>query len=462
MRTLLRAAVLALCALPALPALALERIRFWHAMDGALGIELDALVARFNASQKDVEVAAVFKGRYDGLLQAALAPRTAGTGPHIVQIYDLGTAQMITARGLVRPVWRVLAEAGEAARADAYLPAVASYFSDSSGRLLALPFNSSTPVLYYNKEHFRRAKLDPHKPPRTWYELPGTLGELRESGSECPYASAWPTWVHLENTSAWHNQEFATRHNGFDGHDVRLSFNTQLTVRHVSMLSSWVKSRYYIPAGREDEAERRFVRGECSVLTASSASYAALAATPGLEFGVAPLPYYDDWAGAPYNTLVGGAGLWVLSGASRLEYRGAARFLAYLMRPENQAEWHQKTGYVPVTRAAYEFSAKQGFYKTHPSHEIAILQLIAKNTARDARGIRLGPFDKIRAIIDEELESVWNEKKTPKDALDSAVERGNVLLRTFERAHASGGGVERAGGPRGEVRRPAMRGANHK
>jgi sn-glycerol 3-phosphate transport system substrate-binding protein len=451
MRTLQRAALLVCFALLALPALAAERIRFWHAMDGALGVALDGLVARFNESQKDVAVEAIYKGEYDSLMRATLAPQVAGSAPHVVQVYDVGTAQMLAARGLIRPVWQLLAEAGEPARADAYLPAVASYFSDPSGRLVALPFNSSTPVLYYNKAHFRRAKLDPDKPPRTWYEMPGVLGELLAAESECPYASSWPVWVHLENMSAWHNQEFATRHNGYDGLDTRLSFNTQLMVRHVSMLSSWAKSRLYIPAGRQDDAERRFARGECSVLTASSASYAALNALLEGELGVAPLPHYDDWGAAPYNTLVGGAGLWVLAGATGPEYRGAARFLAFLMRPEVQAEWHQQTGYVPVTRAAYALSTKQGFYKAHPAQEIAIQQLIAKNPARDARGIRLGPFDRIRTIIDEELEFVWGEKKTPKDALDSAVERGNVLLREFERAQVP------AARTAGEARRPATR-----
>jgi sn-glycerol 3-phosphate transport system substrate-binding protein len=440
MRTLHRAAVLALSALCALsaavPAAASERIRFWHAMSGALGVQLDALVARFNAAQKDVVVEAAYKGDYDSLMQAVLAPPADGAAPNIVQIYDVGTAQMMARRGLVRPVWQVLAEAGEALRAE-FVPAVASYFSDPSGRLVALPFNSSTPVLYYNKAHFRRARLDPDKPPRTWYEMPAALGELRDSGSECPYASSWPSWVHLENMSAWHNQEFATRGNGYGGLDARLAFNTQLMVRHIAMLSSWAKSRYYVPTGREDEAERRFLRGECSVLTASSASYAAIAAQPGLEFGIARLPYYDDWSGAPYNTLVGGAGLWVLAATSRAEQRGVARFLAFLARPEVQAEWHQKTGYVPVSRDAYNMTAKRGFYQSHPGYEVAILQLAPKG-ASHSRGIRLGAFDRIRTIIDEELEAVWTEKKTPKDALDSAVERGNLLLREFERAHGPG------------------------
>lgn len=434
-------------------ALAAQELRFWHAMNGALGEQLNALVARFNASQQEVSVQALYKGDYDSLLQAVMSPQLTAHAPalaaaqataqlseqqpHIAQIYDAGTAVVMTRPGAIRPVWQVLAEAGVPVRPDSYMPAVASYFSDSTGRLLALPFNSSTPILYYNKAHLRRANLDPGKPPRTWYEMPAMLGELRESGSECPYISAWQSWVQLENMSAWHNQEFATRNNGFDGFDTKLSFNTQLMVRHVSMLSSWAKSRYYIYGGRTGDAESRFARGECSLLTSSSASIAALAAEPGLELGVAPLPYYDDFGGAPFNTLVGGAGLWVLGGLPHNEYRAVARFLSYLMTPEVQAEWHQKTGYVPVTRAAYELSRKQGFYDKFPAQEIAIRQLLAKSPARDSRGIRLGSLDRIREVIDEELEQVWEGRKTPKDALDSAVTRGNALLRRFEQSHTA-------------------------
>jgi sn-glycerol 3-phosphate transport system substrate-binding protein len=458
MRTVNRVALLVLCILLAQPAFASERIRFWHAMNGEPGIQLDALVARFNAAQKDVEVEAIYKGEYDALMQAVIAPSpAAGARPEIVQIYDLGTAQMMATRGLAKPVWQVLSDAGEPWRAD-FLPPVASYYSDRNGRLLALPFNSSTPVMYYNKAHFRRAKLDPDKPPHTWYELPGALGELLETGSECPYASSWPVWVHLENMSAWHNQEFATRNNGYEGLDVRLAFNTQLMVRHVSMLSSWAKSRYFIPTGRADEAERRFAAGECSVLTASSASYAALSTRLGPDLGVAPLPYYDDWSGAPFNTLVGGAALWALAGGSGAENRAVARFFAYLMRPEVQAEWHQKTGYLPATKAAHALSSKQGYYRTHPEQEVGVQQLVGKAPARDARGIRLGSFDRIRAIIDEELEAVWGEKKTPKEALDSAVERGNVLLREFERAQGAAGSEPK--GLRGVLRRAKPRGTS--
>lgn len=414
-------------------------IQFWHAMGGPLGDQVEAIAKRFNASQKDYVVATAYKGNYDETMSAAFIAHRAGSAPHIVQVYELGTADMMVAHNAVRHVWEVMAEAGVRLDAKAFVPAVASYFSDAQGRLEGLPFNTSTPVMFYNKDAFREAQLDPEKPPKTWYEMVPILSELKYKGNmPCGYVTSWPSWVLLENTSAWHNQEFATKGNGMGGLDTKLVFNTHLMMRHVSTLASWVKAEYFTYTGRRDEAEVRFTRGACSILTASSATYAELREAAKFDFGVAPLPYYDDIKGAPQNTLIGGGGLWVMNGHKKPEYAGVAKFLAYLSQPEVQAEWHQKTGYVPTTIAAYELTKKQGFYEKNPGHEIAIRQLLLKNPSSETKGIRLGSFPQIRAIIEEELEQVWNLSKTPKQALDEAAERGNQLLRKFEAANKAG------------------------
>ncbi|MGE5641185.1 MAG: sn-glycerol-3-phosphate ABC transporter substrate-binding protein UgpB [Clostridia bacterium] len=419
-----------LCA--ASTAFAAEEIRVWHAMSGAAGAELDELAGRFNASQKEFRVVPVYKGTYDQTLAAALAARKQAAGPHIVQVYEVGTADIMSVKDAVRPLWQVMHEAGVEPESK-FVPAIAGYYSDTHGRLLALPFNTATPVLFYNRDAFKRAKLDPGHPPQTWYEMPTALGALRESGVSCPFTTAWPSWVLLENMSAWHNQEFATYHNGMDSPKAKLSFNTRLMMRWISMLSSWMKSGYFVYSGRGNEAEARFASGECAVLTSSSASVAELRQKAKFDFGVAQLPYYDDFAGSPQNTLVGGAGLWVMSGKPKGDYAGVARFLAFLSRPDVQAEWHQKTGYVPATINAYEISRKEGFYASNPGQEIAMKQLLLKNPTGESKGIRLGHFPKIRLIIDEELEAVWGNKKTPLEALNSAVKRGNVLLDRFAR-----------------------------
>lgn len=422
-------AIVVLCA--AGPALAALEIRLWHGMSGAPGAELDRLVAGYNASQKAYRVASFFQGPYDAVMADDIAIRK-GTrhSPHIVQVSDAATGDMLRS-GTAVALWRLMHAARRPLDAS-YLPAVAAYFSDAEGRLLALPFTGATAVLYYNRDAFRDAGLDPVRAPVTWGEMPATLAALVESGQSCALTSAWPTWVLIENMSARHNQSFATGHNGRSGAHARLAFNTRLMVRWISTLASWQKAGYFTYSGRRNEAEARFAKGECAMLTSSSAAYAALRKRAGFDLAVAPLPYYDDFDGAPMNTLLGGSALWALGGQSAAEYRGVASFFAYLARPQVQARWHQRTGDVPLTTAAYELTLKQGFYRRYPGQEVAVRQLLVAPSP-ESWGIRLGGLRQIRGIIDEELEAVWDGSRAPLDALNAAVRRGNVLLEELSR-----------------------------
>jgi sn-glycerol 3-phosphate transport system substrate-binding protein len=409
---------------------AAEEIRLWHGMSGAPGVELDRLVASYNASQKDYRVVSFFQGAYDEVMGDEIALRK-GTrrAPHIVQVSDAGTVDIIRSGSAVA-LWQLMEYAGQTLHTK-YLPAVSAYVTDSQGHLLALPFTGATPVLYFNRDAFRKAGLDPAKAPQTWSDMPATLGALVESGQRCALTTAWQSWVLIENMSAWHNQRFATAGNGMaagiTGTGARLAFNTRLMVRWISTLASWHKAGYFTYSGRRDEAEARFAAGECAMLTSSSAAYAELRSKAKFDLGVAQLPYYEDFDDAPQNTLVGGSALWALAGSTASAYRGVASFFAYLSRPDVQAEWHQRTGDVPLTTTAYEITRKQGFYRRHPAHEIAVHQLLAKPT-EDSSGIRLGGLRYIRGIIDEELEAVWSGRKTPLDALNAAVHRGNRFL----------------------------------
>lgn len=432
---ILRQAILAgVLACAALPALAQWEIRVWHAMNGAQGAEFERLAARFNAAQSDYRVVAAYKGSYDETLAATLATRRSGASeipPHVVQVHETGTAEMLTHRSLVMPLWRILEDAET--RLAGYLAPIEAPFSDADGRLLALPFNSATPVLYYNRDALNSAKLGP---PKTWYQMPEVLEAMAKAGWGCAFTTAYPSWVQLENMSAWHDQRFATRRNGMSGGDARLAFNSRLLVRHISMLSTWRQSGYFMYWGRGDEAEARFAAGHCALLTSTSASYAALRARARFDVGVAPLPYYDDFDDAPQNTLGASSALWVLAGKSPVEYLGVVQFFAFLAQPEVQAAWHQKTGELPLTYAAYELTRKQGFYAANPGQEVAVQQLLGKLPTWESRGIRLEQFPRIRGIINEELEQVWGGRKSALDALNAAVARGNALLEELDKATA--------------------------
>jgi sn-glycerol 3-phosphate transport system substrate-binding protein len=425
--------VLFTLSLPA--ARAATELQFWHSMEGALGEALVELTTAFNAEQSEYRVVPVYKGSYEETISAALAAAKAGNAPNIVQAYDVATANMMNARSLIRPAQQILADAGEKLPANTYAPSISSYYSDSRGTLMALPFNVSTPVLFYNRALFQKAGLDPNKPLTTWYDLQAALLSMQAAGSRCGMTVTWPAWTLLENTLIWHNEEFATRNNGFDGADAQLSFNTRLAIRHISLLTTWMKSGLFTYAGRRDEGEALFLKGDCGFLLGSSASYANLKRNAPFDFDLMFMPHYDDInAKAPFNTSIGGAALWAMSGQKTAEYRGVGKFFAYLAEPKTQAQWHQRTGYLPLSLAAYELTKKSGFYDAFPGIHIAVRQVTNGPPAPFSRGVRLGNQAQVRNIIDEELEQIWALTKPPKKGLDDAVTRGNEALRRFEKA----------------------------
>jgi sn-glycerol 3-phosphate transport system substrate-binding protein len=418
-----------------LPAQAVTEIQWWHSMAGKLGDKVGEIADKFNASQKDYKVVAVYKGQYDESLTAAIAAYRAGKAPQIVQVFEVGTATMMAAQGAVMPVYKMMAQAHEPFDPKAYLPAVTSYYSDTHGNLLSMPFNSSTQVLYINKDAFKKAGLDPEKAPKTWPELMKDADKLKAAGIACPFTTGWQSWVQLESFSAWHNVPFATEQNGFGGLGTRLEFNGPVQVMHIQNLSDMAKKGTFIYAGRKDEPTGKFQAGECGMETTSSGSYANIKANAKFEFGVAPLPYYPSVKGAPQNTIIGGATLWVMTQKDPEVYKGIAKFFTFLSSPAIQLDWHKSTGYVPITLAAYEEAKKEGLYKERPGFDTAILELTNKPPTPNSKGLRLGNFVQIRNVIDEELESVWSGQKTAKAALDDAVKRGNDLLEKFQKAN---------------------------
>ncbi|HPU11140.1 MAG TPA: extracellular solute-binding protein, partial [Ottowia sp.] len=232
----------------------------------------------------------------------------------------------------------------------------------------------------------------------------------------------------------WHNVLFSTLNNGFGGTGTRLAFNTPLHVRHIENLANMAKQGLFVYKGRGNAADATFVSGECAMVTGSSALYGNVTRNSKFGYGIGTLPYYPDVPGAPQNTVIGGASLWVMNGKKPEVYKGVGQFFAYLSQPEVAAKSHQRTGYLPVTKAAFELTDKSGFYKKNPGTDVSVTQMIRKTTDK-SRGVRLGNFVQIRTIIDEEMEGVWGGKKSAKDALDTAVKRGNEQLERFQKAN---------------------------
>ena len=430
----LNLATAALAAVFSLSAQAQTEIQWWHSMNSVNGEWVNDLAKDFNASQKDYKIVPTYKGQYDESMTAAIAAFRAGNAPHILQVFEVGTATMMASKNAIMPVAKLMKDAGEKFDPSAYIPAVASYYTAANGQMLSFPFNSSTTIFYYNKDAFKAAGLDPNKAPSTWPEVTLAAAKLKASGHKCPLTIAWQGWTQLESFSTWHNVEFATKGNGLGGMDARMKINSPLHVRHIENLGNMAKQGLFVYKGRGNVPEASFVSGECAMTTTSSGFYGNVKKNAKFAFGQAPLPFYPDVAGAPQNTVIGGASLWVMSGKKADEYKGVAKFFTYISSPEVQSASHKRTGYLPVTTASFALTEKSGYYKENPGADVAPNQMIRKTTT-NSRGIRLGNYLQVRAIEDEELEQVWGGKKTAKEALDSIVQRGNEQLERFQKAN---------------------------
>lgn len=421
-------------------ALAQTQVNWWHAMGGELGAKLEEIVAGYNASQDEYQVNPTYKGSYVETMTAAVAAFRANEQPHIVQVFEVGTGTMMAAEGAVYPVYELMENMGEPFDQSAFLEAVVGYYTDTDGNMLSMPFNSSTPILYYNKDVFEAAGLDRETPPQTWEELEAFSRQIMESGAaECGFTTGWISWVQLENFSAWHNQPIGTLENGFGGLGSELTVNGPVQVQHWENLKAWQDEglfEYGGPVGGDD-APPKFYAQECAMYMNSSASRAGvLANASDFEVGFGMLPYYESVDGAPQNSIIGGATLWVLQGKADDEYAGVADFFSYLSSPEVQADWHQFSGYLPITQAAYELGQEQGYYEENPGSDVAIEQITLNAPTENSKGLRFGNFVQIRTIIDEEFQDLLSGNKDAQQALDDLVERGNALLRDFEAANS--------------------------
>ncbi|MCR9071371.1 MAG: sn-glycerol-3-phosphate ABC transporter substrate-binding protein UgpB [Alphaproteobacteria bacterium] len=413
-------------------AIAATEIQWWHAMGGRNGELVNEMAEGFNATQSDFKIVPVYKGNYTETMTAAIAAFRAKQQPHIVQVFEVGTATMMAAEGAVYPVYKLMEDTGTAFNQDDYLPAVVSYYTTPDNKLLSLPFNSSTPVLWYNKDALDKAGA---KVPTTWAEMFDASEKLVASGMKCGFSFGWQSWVMVENFSAWHNIPMGTEENGFAGLGTEFIFNNESVVGTLQSIADSQSKNLFQYGGRRGESLPMFTNGECGMWMNSSAYYGSIVKQAQFEFGQSMLPLNTDVAAKPQNSIIGGATLWVLAGKPAAEYKGVAEFFNYISSAEVQARWHQETGYVPITTAAYELSKTQGFYEKNPGTDTAIKQLSLNTPTPNSKGIRFGNFVQVRDVINEEMEALWAGDQTAQEAMNVAVERGNALLRRFEKAN---------------------------
>ena len=425
------AAVAIAVGMTASPALAATEIQWWHAMTGANNDVIVKLATDFNASQSDYKVIPTYKGSYPDTMNAGIAAFRAGNAPHIMQVFEVGTATMMAATGAVKPVYKLMADAGEKFDPKNYLSAITGYYSTSKGEMLSFPFNSSSTVMWVNLDELKKVNAEI---PKTWPEVFEVAKKLHDNGHPtCGFSNSWVTWVNLEQLSAWHNVPLASKANGLDGFDTKLEFNAPLQEKHLEKLVELQKDKTYDYAGRTNQGEGRFTSGECAIYLTSSAFFGNVKAQAKFNFTAAPMPYYPDVKGAPQNSIIGGASLWVMGGKSADEYKGVAKFLTFLSDTDRQVYIHKASGYLPITKAAYAKAKEEGFYKDQPYLETPLLELTNKEPTDNSRGLRLGNMVQLRDVWAEEIEQALAGKKTAKQALEASVERGNTMLRQFEK-----------------------------
>lgn len=387
-----------------------QEIVLRHALAGSALDTLSTLVLRFNDAQK---------GKAKVTLQELSGVADRRQVPHMALLDEDDARLFFDSRPRFRPLNEVMKEGGQKFAAGGFLPQIAAAVTDLKGQVQALPMALALPVLFYNKEAFAKAGLDPETAPKTWWETQQVAGKLFDAGYACPLTTSRFVWVHLENLSSQHSQPVVLKNRTGD----RFAFNNMVHIKHVALLASWQKSNYFHYFGAGREGDGKFLAGQCAMLTGESALHGEL---KGASFpvGVAPLPYYEDVFGVqPGNVLPDGGALWVLPGKKKDDYKVVARFLAFLLQAPVQREWVRATGFLPMTSAALDELAAAG---VSPSLVEAARKRLSMSRQTDARMQSGQARNRVREMLDEEIEFVWKNTKPAKEALDTAMRRANA------------------------------------
>jgi sn-glycerol 3-phosphate transport system substrate-binding protein len=309
---------------------------------------------------------------------------------------------------------------------------------DDRGQAQALPMGMSLPVLLINRAMLPQVTPVIDLSPRTWLDVQNIAGTLYDHGIKCPLTSSRFAWVHLENMAAQHGEQIEFR----NGRIEKIKANSLMNVKHLALLASWQKSRYFHYFGPDGEGSQRFLSGECAMLTGESSLYIAARAA-GMEVTIAPLPYYDDAYGAQRErVLPDGAALWGLAGHKKAEYQLAARFVAYLLRPEVQKDWVRASGSLPMTPGVLAALRESGMPAVIADAADRRLAVSRTGSTR----ARPGPLrDRLRKVLGEEVALVWSTPMPAKEALDITTLRANEAAPSVDEsiAQAVSGKVKR-------------------
>ncbi|GAA6159552.1 extracellular solute-binding protein [Ruegeria sp. HU-ET01832] len=422
-------ATAAAVAFSATAAFAETEITWWHAMGGQLGETVNKLAEDFNASQDEYKITPVYKGSYEETLTAGIAAFRAGEQPNVMQVFDAGAATVIGAKGATIPVQDLLANNGVDFDINDYIAGVRYFYADSDGKMIGMPFNSSTPILYYNMDALEAAGVTP---PKTWEEFQATTAPALKDAGYIALSQSHLPWIFTENFMSRHNLPFATNNNGYDGTDTQILVNNDAIKAHFTAVSEWKDDGLFewYGTGWGDNA-KPFEEGKVAMWLGSSGSFGGLLQKDlPFEFSATELPYWEAVTAEPTQTFIGGAALFAMSGQSDEENKATAEFFRFLTAPETQYFWHQETGYVPITEAAYEVAKKDGHYDRYPAAEVGVNQLQDK-AGDNTKGYRMGFYVQIRDIMNREYGRILTGETDVETAFKTIEEEANELLARF-------------------------------
>ncbi|WP_373050048.1 extracellular solute-binding protein [Thalassovita aquimarina] len=410
-------------------AVAETEITWWHAMGGALGDTVNQIAADFNASQHEYKITPVFKGTYEETLTAGIAAFRAGEQPNILQVFDAGAATVIGAKGATIPVQDLLTDNGFTFDINDYISGVRYFYADSEDKMIGMPFNSSSPIMYYNVDALEKAGVTP---PKTWEVFQSvTAPALKKAGYTALSQSHLP-WIFTENFFSRHNLPFATNNNGYDGTDTKILVNSPEIKAHFKAVTEWQKDGYFEWFGTGwGDNQAPFEQGKVAIWLGSSGSFGGLMKKDlPFEFSATYLPYWEAVTKEPTQTFIGGASLFAMAGKSAEENKATAEFFRFLTSAEVQYYWHKSTGYVPVTEAAYELAKKDGHYDRFPAAEVGIKQLSLPG-GKNTKGYRMGFYVQIRDVMNREYGRILTGETDVETAFKTIEDEANKLLARF-------------------------------
>ncbi len=410
-------------------AFAETEITWWHAMGGALGETVNEIAEKFNASQDDYTITPVFKGTYEETLTAGIAAFRAGEQPNVMQVFDAGAATVIGAKGATVPVQDLLSDNGIDFNIEDYIAGVRYFYADSDGKMIGMPFNSSTPIMYYNMDALAAAGVEP---PKTWEEFQSTTAPALKEAGYIPLSQSHLPWIFTENFHSRHNLPFATNNNGYDGTDTQILVNNDAIKAHFTAVSEWKENGMFEWYGTGwGDNQTPFEEGKVAIWLGSSGSFGGLSKKDlPFEFSATLLPYWESVTTEPTQTFIGGASLFAMAGKSAEENKATAEFFRFLTSPEIQYFWHAETGYVPITNAAYDLAKSDGHYDRAPAAEVGIQQLSLPG-GENTKGYRMGFYVQIRDVMNREYGRILTGETSVEDAFATIEKEANELLARF-------------------------------